>query len=245
VPDEPQRKLQSLAGRTIVITRARAQASDFVALLENLGARVLLCPMIEIAAPESYAALDEAIDHLYGYDWIVFTSVNGVEYFLRRLEAGGHQPSELDRVRICAIGEATAEKLHDAQVHVDVIPDEFKAEEVFAALERYAGSREALSGVNFLIPRAAVARDYLPEALAAAGARVDVVIARCSRPVSIAGASVRCLQAAAQTALLSRAPRRSEIWLCCLTPVTLAQFSPALPSPASAISPRGPRGNMA
>jgi uroporphyrinogen III methyltransferase/synthase len=177
VPVEPQTHLQPLAGRTIVITRARAQASEFVTELESLGARVLLCPTIETAAPESYAALDEAIHHLYGYDWIVFTSVNGVEYFLRRLEAGGHLSSELDRVRVCAIGEATAEKLHQAQVHVDVIPDNFKAEGVFAALERYVGGREALSGVNFLIPRAAVARDYLPEALTAAGARVDVVTA--------------------------------------------------------------------
>jgi uroporphyrinogen III methyltransferase/synthase len=168
---------QSLAGRTIVITRALAQASDLVTELERFGARVLLCPTIEIAAPESYDSLDEAIDHLYGYDWIIFTSVNGVEYFLRRLGARGQQTSDLDKLRVCAIGDATAEQLRAAQVHVDVIPEEFKAEGVFAALERYAGSREALSGVNFLIPRAAVARDYLPAALAAAGARVDVVTA--------------------------------------------------------------------
>ena len=168
---------QSLAGRTIVITRALAQASDFVTELERFGARVLLCPTIEIAAAESYDSLDEALDHLYGYDWIIFTSVNGVEYFLRRLDSRGHPPTDLDKLRVCAIGEATAERLHAAQVHVDIIPDEFKAEGVFAALERYVGSREGLSGVNFLIPRAAVARDYLPEALEAAGARVDVVTA--------------------------------------------------------------------
>lgn len=174
---ELQPKSQALAGRTIVITRALAQASDFVAELECYGARVLLCPTIEIAAPESYDAPDGAIDHLYGYDWIVFTSVNGVEYFLKRLEERGHQISELDNLRVCAIGDATAEQLHNARVHVDVIPDEFKAEGVFLALEQYAGGREALSGLNFLIPRAAVARDYLPAALQAAGARVDVVTA--------------------------------------------------------------------
>jgi uroporphyrinogen III methyltransferase/synthase len=163
---------QPLAGRTIVITRALAQAADFVAELERYGARVLLCPTIEVGEPESYERLDEALDHLYGYDWIVFTSVNGVDYFLRRLKTREHQISELDALRVCAIGEATAE-----HVHVDVIPEEFKAEGVFAALERYVGSRESLDGLNFLIPRAAVARDYLPATLEEAGARVDVVAA--------------------------------------------------------------------
>ena len=176
-PHQVQFKNQPLAGRTVVVTRALAQAADFVAELESYGARVLLCPTIEIAEPESFNALDEAIDHLYGYDWIIFTSVNGVEYFLRRLESHAHQISELDNLRVCAIGEATAEQLHDAHVHVDVIPDEFKAEGVFSALQRYAGGREALGALNFLIPRAAIARDYLPAALEAAGARVDVVAA--------------------------------------------------------------------
>lgn len=168
---------QSLAGRTIVITRARAQAAEFVTELEHYGARVLLCPTIEIGEPESYERLDEAIGHLYGYDWIIFTSVNGVDYFLRRMETRSHQIDELDALHICAIGDATAERLTAANVHVDVIPDEFKAEGVFAALERYVGGAESLGGLNFLIPRAAVARDYLPSALQKAGARCDVVTA--------------------------------------------------------------------
>lgn len=168
---------QSLAGRTVVITRARAQAEEFVAELQGYGARVIVCPTIEIAEPESYARLDEVIEHLFGYDWIVFTSVNGVDYFLSRLKTRGHQIDELDELRICAIGAATAERLTAAHVHVDVIPDEFKAEGVFAALERYAGGAENLKGLNFLIPRAAVARDYLPSALEQAGARCDVVAA--------------------------------------------------------------------
>jgi uroporphyrinogen III methyltransferase / synthase len=168
---------QPLTGRTIVITRALAQAGEFVAALESYGARVVLCPTIEITDPESYDLLDEALEHLYGYDWIIFTSVNGVDYFLRRLESQKHEINELDALRVCAIGEATAERLHQAHVHVDVIPEEFKAEGVFAALQSYAGSREALGGLNFLIPRAAVARDFLPVALEGAGARVDVIAA--------------------------------------------------------------------
>jgi uroporphyrinogen III methyltransferase/synthase len=164
-----------LAGRTVVITRAPGQANEFVAELERYGANVILCPTIEIRELESYERLDEAIEHLYGYDWMIFTSVNGVEHFFRRLEASGRTASDLDEVKVCAIGEATAERLRNLSVHVDVIPEEFKAEGIFAALERFVGGPEALQGLNILIPRASVARDYLPKALEDARARVDVV----------------------------------------------------------------------
>lgn len=176
-PETDERAAQPLADRTIIITRARAQAAEFAAELERYGARVVACPTIEITAPESYAALDEAIAHLYGYDWIIFTSVNGVDYFLKRLSELGHETSELDTLRVCSIGEATALRLREAQVHVDVVPEQFKAEGVFEALINYLGGAGGLHALNFLIPRAAVARDYLPLALEGAGARVDVVTA--------------------------------------------------------------------
>ncbi len=166
---------QPLRNRTIVITRARAQAASFTAALDAYGARVVPCPTIEIVEPESFAPLDEAIQNLYGYDWLIFTSTNGVDYFLRRFHALGHDVSELDELRVCAIGDATAERLREASVHVDVLPEEFKAEGVFAALEKFIGGADAFDGENFLIPRAAQARDYLPRALEAAGARADVV----------------------------------------------------------------------
>jgi uroporphyrinogen III methyltransferase/synthase len=166
---------QPLAGRTVVITRAHSQAEEFVTELERFGAEVVLCPTIEIQALDSYDRLDEAIEHLYGYDWLIFTSVNGVEYFFQRFKARGRDASDLDELKVCAIGEATAEKLRDLHVHVDVIPEEFKAEGVFNALERFVGGNEGLTGLNVLIPRASVARDYLPKALEDAGARVDVV----------------------------------------------------------------------
>ena len=172
-----------MQGRNVVITRALAQAEDFAMELERFGAHVIPCPTIEIVEPESYAPLDEAIDHLFGYDWIVFTSVNGVEYFLRRLAERGRDISELDELLVCAIGEATAEKLSTARIHVDVVPDQFKAEGIFAALVQFVGGREAMAGLSFLIPRAAVARSYLPDALEEAGARADVVAAyRTVRP---------------------------------------------------------------
>jgi uroporphyrinogen III methyltransferase/synthase len=168
---------QPLAGRTVVVTRAASQAGAFISALENHGANVISCPTIEIAEPESYERLDEAIDHLYGYDWLVFTSANGVDYFLRRLNARNVGVEELDELKVCAIGEATADKLRDAHVHVDLLPSQAKAEGVFAALSEFAGGHERLHGLNILIPRAATGRDYLPKSLEEAGARVDVVTA--------------------------------------------------------------------
>ncbi|HEY6233296.1 MAG TPA: uroporphyrinogen-III synthase [Pyrinomonadaceae bacterium] len=177
---------QALAGRTIVITRAVDQADDFVAELERYGGKVVVCPTIEICPLENYDRLDEAVAHLYGYDWIIFTSVNGVDYFFKRLANANRAVSELDELKVCAIGEATAERLRELQVHVDVVPEEFKAEGVFKALERFVGGAPALQNLNVLIPRASVARDYLPKALEAAGARVDVVPAyRTALPADI------------------------------------------------------------
>jgi uroporphyrinogen III methyltransferase/synthase len=172
-----------LDGRTVMITRARERAAEFAAALEAFGARVMACPTIEIVPPESYAQLDEAIDNLFGYDWLVFTSVNAVEHFLARLEAVGKDVCELDGLRVCAIGEVTTERLVAAHVHVDVVPEQSRAEGVFAALENYLGGREHMEELNVLMPRAAVARDFLPRALEGAGARVDVVTAyRTVRP---------------------------------------------------------------
>ena len=168
---------QPLAGKTVVITRAATQAGEFATELERHGAKVMVCPTIEISDPESYERLDEAIDHLYGYDWIIFTSVNGVDFFLRRLAAKGKNVDELDELKTCAIGTATADRLRDAHIHVDIVPQEFKAEGVFTALTNYIGGSERLQGLNVLLPRAAVARDYLPQALEEAGVRVDVVVA--------------------------------------------------------------------
>ncbi len=196
-------KALPLLDRTIMITRARAQAAGFAQQLENYGARVVQCPAIEIIEPESYEAVDEAIDNLYGYDWVIFTSANGVEYFVRRLAATGHDASDLDDLRVCAIGERTAEALRGAAVHVDVVPEEFKAEGVFRALETYMGGREKLQGQVFLVPRAAVARDYLPRALEEAGGRVDAVtvyrtvppqnLDRARAEVMLAGGGVDCI----------------------------------------------------
>jgi uroporphyrinogen III methyltransferase/synthase len=166
---------QPLNGRTVVVTRAASQAAELTTLLESLGANVIICPTIEIREPDNYERLDEALDHLYGYDWLIFTSTNGVEYFNKRLLARGQKLEDLDEIRVCAIGQRTAEKLHDAHVHVDLVPSLSTAEGVFAALSEFVGGDEHLHGLNILLPRAAVGREVLPKALEQAGARVDVV----------------------------------------------------------------------
>ena len=166
---------QPLEGRTVVVTRAASQTAELTTLLEDFGANVIVCPTIEIREPDNYERLDEALDHLYGYDWLIFTSANGVEYFNKRLLARGLNFEDLDEIRVCAIGQRTAEKLHDAHVHVDLVPTRSTAEGVFAALNEFVGGNEHLRGLNILLPRAAVGREVLPKALEAAGARVDVV----------------------------------------------------------------------
>jgi uroporphyrinogen III methyltransferase/synthase len=161
-----------LEGRTVIVTRAASQAVDLTTILESYGAKVIVCPTIEIREPDNYDRLDEALDHLYGYDWLIFTSTNGVEFFLKRLIDRGHQISDLDDIKVCAIGQRTADKLHDVHVHVDLVPSQSTAEGVFTALSEFV---DHLPGLNILLPRAATGREVLPEALQKAGARVDVV----------------------------------------------------------------------
>ena len=167
----------SLKGITVVVTRAKEQAGELTTLLENYGATVFVCPTIEIREPDSFERLDEALDHLYGYDWLIFTSANGVRFFLKRLTDRGLKIEDLDEIKVCAIGQKTADELHEAHVHVDLVPSQSTGEGVFSALSEFLGGQDHVQALNFLLPRAAVGREYLPQALEQAGARVDVVTA--------------------------------------------------------------------
>jgi uroporphyrinogen III methyltransferase/synthase len=161
---------RSLFGRRILVTRAREQASDFRVLLEDLGAACTELPTIAIEPPPSWEPLDAALAKLSSYDWVVFTSVNGVKYFLQRLRAANQDVRELKGVRLAAIGPKTAEALESLGLRLDLVPGEYRAEAIIEALG--AGPFE---GRRFLIPRAMVARDVLPDSLRKAGAEVDVV----------------------------------------------------------------------
>lgn len=164
-----------LAGRTVVIIDPEMLEPAFASELEAYGAQVTVCPQIEIDDLESYEHLDDALDHLYGYDWLLFTSVPGVESFLRRLRFKGLDASALDELQVCVAGDAAEKLLRDENVHVDVAPATPGIKPLFAALESFVGGPTGLSGLNFLSPRAVIARDWLTRALNDAGARVDLV----------------------------------------------------------------------
>ncbi len=159
-----------LFGRRIVVTRPRAQAAEFAEQLEAWGAEVLPLPTIQTVPPPSLAPLDAAIRRAGEFDWIVFTSVNGVRAFFERLQQLGADIREWRGARIAAIGPQTAKALQAYCVRVESIPEEFRAEAVVEALVR-AG----ISGKRVLLPRAAGARDVLPVQLHAHGATVEEV----------------------------------------------------------------------
>jgi uroporphyrinogen III methyltransferase / synthase len=160
-----------LFGRRIIITRAQEQAGDFAASLRALGAQAIEFPVISLEPPSDATPLDAAIARLSTYDWLIFTSVNGVRFFLERLDRSGTDLRSL-RARICAIGPATRRAVEDLHLKVDVMPPEFVAEGVISAL-----SIEDLNGKRILLPRAAIARDLIPSELRKLGAQVDVVAA--------------------------------------------------------------------
>lgn len=162
--------IRPLHGKHILVTRARAQASVLTEKLTALGASCIETPVIRIMPPaDDYAALDAAIGALHSYHWLIFTSVNGVEHFFLRLRHAGKDTRALGYAKIAAIGSATANALLSFGIHADLVPEEFRAEAVVAALAPILPPR-----ARVLIPRAQEARDVLPESLRTHGATVDV-----------------------------------------------------------------------
>ncbi len=159
-----------LFGRRIVVTRARQQASEFKSQLAALGAQCIEFPTIEIQPPPTWELLDRAITNLTTYHWLIFTSVNGVQFFMQRLSAAGKDARELKGIRLAAIGPKTAEMLGKFGLRADFVPAEYRAESILLGLQG-----EKVAGRKFLMPRAMVARDVLPETLREKGALVDVV----------------------------------------------------------------------
>ncbi|RLB01446.1 MAG: hypothetical protein DRG55_05115 [Deltaproteobacteria bacterium] len=160
----------------ILITRPKEQEGEFLRLLEAQGLEAVSFPTIEILPPEDWGPLDRAIQQVERYQWLLFTSVNGVKYFFRRW--GERRGDPLPPIRIAAIGPATAEALRDRGLQVHFIPRRYRAEELARGLIELG-----IRGQRLLLPRAKEAREVLPEMLRAAGAEVEVVEAyRASRP---------------------------------------------------------------
>ncbi len=164
-----------LFGKTVVVTRARDQASDFARELEELGARVIEFPTIKIVDPEDFGPMDKAIRELATFQWLVFTSVNGVESFFNRLFHLGGDARWLKGVKVCAIGPATAEEVGRRSIRVDCQPSKYVAEKVLEELKRQEPG--GLRGRRILMPRADIARSCLPQELQKLGAEVVELVA--------------------------------------------------------------------
>ncbi|HEX2055856.1 MAG TPA: uroporphyrinogen-III synthase, partial [Nitrospiraceae bacterium] len=160
-----------LFGRRILVTRAKGQAAEFADLVAAFGGEPICCPMIRIVPPETWDPVDEAIRRMRQYQWLIFTSLNGVGPFMERLRFQGCDARLLAGIRLCCIGPRTARELAWYGLQADLIPTEYQAEGIIEAL-----TGQELHRKRILIARAQVAREILPDQLRAAGATVDVVL---------------------------------------------------------------------
>ena len=220
-----------LFGQRVLVTRTRQQASALSARLRALGAEAVELPTIEIAPPEGWARLDGAVARVSGYDWVIFTSVNGVAAFWERLVHAGLDARKLHGVRLAAIGPATAAALESHGVAADYMPDEYVAEAIAAGM----GNVRAL---RVLLPRADIARPALADLMRSAGAEViEVAAYRTVRPevdarelrtllesVTVAtftsSSTVRNLGAMAQDAGLDLSQALAGVTVACIGPIT-------------------------
>lgn len=161
-----------LFGKKILITRSKEQSKDFSDLLFYYGAEPVIFPTILLVPPDRWEEMDQAIRSIGSYDWMIFSSVNGVHFFMNRLKTLGKDIRALHQIKICAVGSSTAEEFLKYGIKVDLVPGSFQGESVVEEFKQMA-----VKGQRFLIPRAKAAREILPEALKKMGARVDVVTA--------------------------------------------------------------------
>jgi uroporphyrinogen III methyltransferase/synthase len=162
--------IKPLSGKKILITRPREQSGEFTAQLKKLGAEVIELPTIEIVPPKSWEKLDRAISQLKSYDWIIFTSANGVHFFWQRLKEKRKYRDLPSSLKICAIGPATALQLKEKNIPVSFIPKEYIAESILKGFGRIP-----IKGKRILLARAKKARDILPKGFRKMGGIVDVV----------------------------------------------------------------------
>lgn len=207
-----------LAGRTIIVTRAREQARSLIEPLEALGAEVIACPVIEIVDPPDWTPADEAIEHLERYDWVVFTSTNAVERFLARMLVRGRGPEMLDAVQVAAVGATTARALERHGITPALVPPkEFRAE---GLVDEFV-ARGAGPGWRVLIPRALEAREVLPEVLRQRGVAVDIAPVYRTVPATPPSEAVERLREGRVDAVTFTSPSTVRNFVALLTTVGL------------------------
>jgi uroporphyrinogen III methyltransferase / synthase len=173
-----------LVGRTVLVTRPANQSESLVERLSELGANVMIQPAIEIGPPADWSAADAAIEQLGSFDWLVFSSSNGVHYFLNRLKHYGRDMRALGGVKLAAIGPGTADALAEYHLRADLQPSEYRAEALAESL------LPAAIGKRVLLLRASRGREVLAETLSAAGVEVRQAVVYESRDVTQADAEI-------------------------------------------------------
>jgi uroporphyrinogen III methyltransferase / synthase len=164
-----------LLNKTVFAVCSSKKMADLTGGLEEMGGKVVQLPVIEAKELDDKHALDKALSSLEKYSWIIFTSAYGVSFFARRLEELGIRRDPFCKLKICAVGPATANILREYGFETALVPEQYVAEGVIQALDKCCGGLRCLAGHRILIPRALEARDVLPNALAEAGALVDIV----------------------------------------------------------------------
>jgi uroporphyrinogen III methyltransferase/synthase len=162
-----------LFGKRVLVTRPRDQAGEMVDRLTVLGAEAIEAPMIRIVPPEDDGPLKQAARDVELFDWIIFTSANAVDAFMTSLLEVSHDIRALAGPQLCTVGSGTAERLARYGIRVDLVPEEFRAEAVVAALELHG----RVEGARVLVPRADIGRDVIAEGLRSAGAQITDVVA--------------------------------------------------------------------
>lgn len=160
-----------LFGHRVLVTRSREQASSLSARIAELGGEVWEFPTIEIVPPLDWALVDQALESLEQYQWIVFTSVNGVKFFFERMRTKKMDVRHLYGIKLCAIGPKTKQYLENFGLNIEYVPDEYVAEAIIQGLKE-----KIRQGDKILLPRSDIGRKVLPEALSSLGAEVDEVI---------------------------------------------------------------------
>ncbi|MBF0302437.1 MAG: uroporphyrinogen-III C-methyltransferase, partial [Desulfamplus sp.] len=178
-------------GKRIVVTRAREQASDLVAALTELGADCIEIPTIKVVAPIDNTPLERAIENIKTYDWLIFTSVNGVKFFFDTLFKMGKDVRVLGHLKCACIGPVTKEELRSHGIITDILPESYRAESIVEAFKgvnsqgvTIQGERIDIKGKRILLPRAKEARSVLPDELQKMGAVLDEVTAYVTEQVT-------------------------------------------------------------
>ncbi len=166
-----------LFGKRVLITRSREQSGSLQLLLESEGAAVTGLPVLDIQPPDDWSSIDQTIDNLARFDWIVFTSPNSVGYFFLRLQHAGIDSRALGGVTVASVGQATAEALHSRGIVPDLIPEKQSQEGLVVAFEQIS-----VDGATILVPASSIGRTLLDDALRERGAQVIRVVAYQNRP---------------------------------------------------------------